>query len=72
MCLGGGSKPATVEPVAAPPAPPGDKPTSPAFNEATTTAKNANSAADGARRGRSALRIDLNSPTSGSGLTIQQ
>ena len=73
MCLGGSApKPAQVEAAAPAPPPPANKPTSPAFNEATTEAKNASSAADGARRGRGALRIDMNVPSGGAGLTIQQ
>lgn len=54
-----------------------DAPASPAFNESTTDSKNADSAADNARRGRKSLRVDLgvpdtSSPAGGVGLTIPQ
>ena len=71
MCLGGGKTPPKQSAAAPPAPPPADAPTSPALNESTTDATNANNAVEGARRGRSALRINLNAPSQGSGLTIQ-
>ena len=62
MCLGGGSKPAEqVAPAPAPPPPaPDNVPAPPAFNEDATNAANADAAVNGSRRGRKALRVDLN------------
>ncbi len=70
MCLGGSKTPPHQAASAPPPPPPADTPKSPALNESTTEAKNASKAVEGARRGRSALRIDLNAPSTSSGLTI--
>ncbi len=70
MCLGGGKEPPRQSAAAPPPPPPADTPKTPALNEATTEAKNASTAVDGSRRGRNALRIDLNAPSTASGLTI--
>lgn len=72
MCLGSPPKASIVEAAAPPPPPPPTAPATPAFNEATTESRNAGAAVDGARRGRSALRIDMGMPTGGSGLTIQR
>lgn len=60
MCLGGGSKPAPQEAPAPPPPAPDNVPAPPAFNEDMTNAANADAAVKGARRGRKALRVDLN------------
>lgn len=70
MCLGGSKTPPRQSAAAPPPPPPADTPKTPALNEATAEAKNASAAVEGARRGRSALRIDLNAPSAASGLTI--
>lgn len=70
MCLAGGKTPPRQSAAAPPPPPPAEAPKTPALNEASTEAKNASTAVEGARRGRSALRIALNAPAATSGLAI--
>lgn len=60
MCFGGGSPPPRQEAPPPPPPPPMEDPASPAFNEDMTNSANADVAVRGARRGRKALRVDLN------------
>lgn len=60
MCFGGGSTPPPQQAPAPPPPEPMEAPAAPAFNEDMTNASNADSAVSGARRGRKALRVDLN------------
>lgn len=60
MCFGGGSTPAQQQAPAPPPPEPMEAPAAPAFNEDMTNASNADSAVSGSRRGRKALRVDLN------------
>lgn len=54
-----------------PPPPPADAPKTPALNEQTVESKNASQSVAGKRRGRSSLRIDLNPPSTGTGLAIR-
>lgn len=72
MCLFNTKKPTPASAPAPAPAPAPEAPTSPALNEAGTEAKNASAAVAASRRGRNSLRIDLNVPSAGSGLTIQK
>lgn len=60
MCIPSGPTPARQEAPAPPPPPPMEDPVSPAFNEDTTSSTNADLAVKGSRRGRKALRVDLN------------
>lgn len=60
MCFGGGSTPPPQQAPAPPPPPPMEAPAAVAFNEDSTNATNADNAVAGARRGRKALRVDLN------------
>lgn len=63
MCFGG-SQPAAQQAPAPPPPPPMDSPASPAFNEDTTNASNANAGVRTSRKGTRALRVDLGTSTS--------
>lgn len=66
MCFGGKSSPPPPQQAPAPPPPPPmDAPASPAFNEDTTDATNAQDRVEGARRGRKSLRVDLGVPSNG-------
>lgn len=63
MCFGGGSTPPPQQAPAPPPPDPMEAPAAPAFNEDMTNATNADAAVSGSRRGRKALRVDLNAGT---------
>lgn len=68
MCMAPKAPKITAPP---PPAPaPEEAPAAPALNEKTTASTNESLASQAARKGRSALRIDLQTGSSGSGLNI--